>query len=272
MKRLAHSPTYKQRLGNSCFPPSVSLNRGSTSCAFDLCRQRTSVTPWDDREECGCREAILDLESETSGPSWALGFQDSDSASSGVDSWCFCQSLSSPPPHPLLIPSTCSWGPQLMLYWKEKSLQSIVFHAITRALPHCLCLWIFLFLPFHVYGFPCLWERQAQPPSFWVPPFYLSRISFFHTSPFLLRHSVIHYTALSFLPFYRNRNLFWLIHPLPSQCSISPQVFQLHGFCLYTLTSFAWFFPDSRSKKEHKYKETDIQMPTFRAAVAIMCI
>lgn len=152
-----------------------------------------------------------------------------------------CSHHPHPPPIHCLSPHPVSWGPQLTLYWKEKSLQSIVFHAITRALPHCLCLWAFLFLPFHVYGFP---RPPKGKPNHLASGYPLSTCQAFHfsTHPLFFWDTQSSTTLLSFLPFYRNRNLFWLVHPLPSQCSISRQVFQLHGFCLYTLTSFVWFF------------------------------
>lgn len=105
---------------------------------------------------------------------------------------------------------------------------------------YCLFLSTCLSLPFHVLGFPMPLKGKAR--IFWVPLFLLATdVSSSHI-PFsfeILSHPL---HTLSNLPFKRNRNLSWLLHPLPNHCPASLQVFQLNvSSCLCTLTSLFVF-------------------------------
>lgn len=135
-------------------------------------------------------------------------------------------------------------------------------------LPRCLCLWTFLFLPFHVCGFPRPLKGKPDHLSSGYPLFTCQGFHFF-THPLFFWDTQSSMTLLSFLPIYRNRNCFDASSTTEAMLHIATS---LSAQCLWSLHSYFMVFFNSRSKKEHKYKEIDIQIPTFGATVAIMCI
>lgn len=133
----------------------------------------------------------------------------------------------------------------------------------------CACEPFFSFL-FMCVGF--LGPSKASPTTYLLgTPFLLVKDSISLRIPFsfkILSHPqhcshFSHFieTETAFDASSTTESMLHIATSLSAQCLLS-----LHSYFIF------FYFLDSRSKKEHKYKEIDIQIPTFGATVAIMCI